>query len=208
MLDTRSRSTDCACASVTRSSAWTSLWPARAICWRPLRSRSSWRAESVWKRTRIRPVSRSQTVTTAPRRRRPSEDRGSMRGTLTALLLAATLVACAGNDRHTLAELHEVEPDMTEVQVQDGLDQAMVGYRKFLEEAPESALTPEAMRRLADLKLEKEYGILGDWEIVELPAPEPTAVTADAGTESHGRSRAAGIADHSESEAEFERRAD
>ena len=130
-----------------------------------------------------------------------------MRGTLTALLLAATLVACAGNDRHTLAELHEVEPDMTEVQVQDGLDQAMVGYRKFLEEAPESALTPEAMRRLADLKLEKEYGILGDWEIVELPAPEPTAVTADAGTESHGRSRAAGIADHSESEAEFERRA-
>ena len=74
--------------------------------------------------------------------------------------------ACAGNpDRRTLAELRDVEPDMTEVQVENSLDQAMVGYRKFLEEAPESALTPEAMRRLADLKLEKEYGILGGSKI-------------------------------------------
>ena len=70
---------------------------------------------------------------------------------------------------------------MTEVQVENGLDQAMLGYRKYLEKAPESSLTPEAMRRLADLKLEKEYGILGDGEILELPAPEPSAVTADAG---------------------------
>jgi len=79
-----------------------------------------------------------------------------MRGARTALLVAPALVAaCAGNpDRHTLAELRHVEPDVTEVQVQNGLDQAMLGYRKFLEEAPESALTPEAMRRLADLKLE------------------------------------------------------
>ena len=82
----------------------------------------------------------------------------------TACSLHRALVgACAGNpDRHTLAELHDVEPDVTEVQVESSLDQAMLGYRKFLEEAPESTLTPEAMRRLADLKLEKEYGILGD----------------------------------------------
>ena len=32
-------------------------------------------------------------------------------------------------------------------------------------------MTPEAMRRLADLKLEKEYGILGDGKIVEVDAP-------------------------------------
>ena len=78
----------------------------------------------------------------------------------TALLLApALVVACAGNpDTRTLADLRRVEPEVTEVQVHDGLDQAMIGYRKFLAEAPESALTPEAMRRLADLKLEKEYG--------------------------------------------------
>jgi tetratricopeptide (TPR) repeat protein len=121
------------------------------------------------------------------------------------LLVAPVLAAaCAGSpDRHTLAELHAVEADVTEVQVTNSLDQAMLGYRKFLEEAPESALTPEAMRRLADLKLEKEYGVLGDGELQELPAPEQTA--ADTGRTD--RPRAAGIADHSESEDDFERRA-
>jgi TolA-binding protein len=91
--------------------------------------------------------------------------------------LAPILVACVGNpDRHTLAGLRDVKPDLEEVQVDDGLVQAMAAYRSFLAEAPESALTPEAMRRLADLKLEKEYGILGGQEDVRdgaaLPAPE------------------------------------
>jgi TolA-binding protein len=87
----------------------------------------------------------------------------------------ALAAACAGNpDRQTLATLHSVEPDVTEVRVENSLDQAMRGYRKFLDDAPESALTPEAMRRLADLELEKEYGILGDGQIQELPAPEPS----------------------------------
>ena len=86
-----------------------------------------------------------------------------MRCTHTAWLLVPILVAaCASPDRHTLAELRNVEPDMTEVQIEKGLDQAMIGYRNFLEQAPESSLTPEAMRRLADLKLEKEFGIFGD----------------------------------------------
>src|SRR5262245_37728200 len=131
-----------------------------------------------------------------------------MRGARMALLVAPTLVgACAGNpDRHTLAELRHVEPDVTEVQVQNGLDQAMLGYRKFLDEAPESALTPEAMRRLADLELEKEYGILGDGKIVELAAPETAAAPAPAKAAEPDRPRAAEIADHSESEQDFERR--
>ncbi|MEN8183193.1 MAG: tetratricopeptide repeat protein, partial [Myxococcota bacterium] len=103
-----------------------------------------------------------------------------MRCARTALLLAATLVvACAGNPhRPTLGELHEVEADVTEVRLEDGLEQAIRGYRRFLEETPESALTPEAMRRLADLKLEKEYGILGDGELVDLPAPQASAARA------------------------------
>jgi hypothetical protein len=44
-------------------------------------------------------------------------------------------------------------------QVSEGLDKAMQGYERFLHETPDSALNPEAMRRLADLKIEKEYGI-------------------------------------------------
>jgi tetratricopeptide (TPR) repeat protein len=143
------------------------------------------------------------------------------------LALAALLVAaCAGNpDKRTLAELHDVEPDVTDVQVENSLEQAMLGYRNFLEQAPESALTPEAMRRLADLKLEKEYGVLGGGALVELATPEAASADSEShsesgsesGSESHSEShseserlerpRAAGIADHSESEEAFERRA-
>jgi TolA-binding protein len=125
-----------------------------------------------------------------------------MRFANTVLLLELTLVAgCAGNpDRHTLARLRSVEPDLTEVQLDGGLDQAMLGYRKFLEEAPESRLTPEAMRRLADLKLEKEYGFVGVGGQQELPVPEAASAPADAGT-------AAVVADRSESDEDFERRA-
>jgi TolA-binding protein len=89
-----------------------------------------------------------------------------MRRIHTAGLLAAILAsACAETPKSggsTLAELRARETDVSEVQVENSLDQAMSGYRKFLDEAPESELTPEAMRRLADLKLEKEYGIHGD----------------------------------------------
>jgi tetratricopeptide (TPR) repeat protein len=128
-----------------------------------------------------------------------------MRRFRTALLLApAVVAACAGDpDRRTLAELRSMEPDVTEVRVENSLDQAMVGYKKFLEQAPESPLTPEAMRRLADLKLEKEYGILGDGELTELPAPEP-AVRPD---ETRERPRVGGPRGAVESDEEFERRA-
>jgi tetratricopeptide (TPR) repeat protein len=128
--------------------------------------------------------------------------------TRTVWLLAPTLVAaCATPERGTLAELRQVEPDVSEVRVEKGLDQAMVGYRKFLDEAPESALTPEAMRRLADLKLEKDFGILGDGggALVELEAPEkgaqPKAAEAPAQTQSIAAAQGA------ESERDFEERA-
>src|SRR3989441_4517254 len=55
----------------------------------------------------------------------------------------------------TLAELRNVRPDVQEVKVEQGLDQAMQHYRRFLEDAPETAMAPEAMRRLADLQLER-----------------------------------------------------
>jgi len=79
-----------------------------------------------------------------------------------ALFVAVAIAGCAGiGGEATLADLHRRTPDLTEVEVGDGLAQAMEGYRQFLEDAPESALTPEAMRRLADLALEKSYGSLG-----------------------------------------------
>src|SRR5258708_4662905 len=75
------------------------------------------------------------------------------------------MVACAARPIKpvgtpgTLAELRIMRPDLQEVKVEQGLDQAMQQYRRFLEEAPETAMTPEAMRRLADLQLEKQFGI-------------------------------------------------
>jgi outer membrane protein assembly factor BamD (BamD/ComL family) len=122
-----------------------------------------------------------------------------------ALLASGAVLACAGGPSGpTLATLRAVEPDLADVEVTDSLDQAMVGYRQFLEEAPESALTPEAMRRLADLQIEKAYGILGDEGIREMPAPTATASpTGDA----RPQAKVARSGQGGESQQAFEQRA-
>ena len=80
----------------------------------------------------------------------------------------------------TLADLHKVKPDVAEVKVDQGLDQAMLQYRRFLEDAPENAMTPEAMRRLADLQLEKQFGIHNaDARPREFEAPQPALALTD-----------------------------
>src|SRR5262245_18780469 len=83
-------------------------------------------------------------------------------------------VACAHQvDRSgTLSTLHQVRPDTEEVPVDQGLDRAVQSYGDFLKQAPDSALAPEAMRRLADLKIEKEFGIQGDGKLVALAASQ------------------------------------
>jgi len=71
------------------------------------------------------------------------------------------LASCASvSEKGTIAQLQKVKLDLTDEKIEGGIEKAMQGYQKFLEETPESAMTPEAMRRLADLKIEKEYGIL------------------------------------------------
>lgn len=118
-------------------------------------------------------------------------------------LLVAGCAASPGKD--TLAELRNVRPDVQEVPVEQGLDKAMAGYRRFLEETPETAMTPEAMRRLADLQVEKQFGIrAGDGKPREMAAPErseePVLAQAAQGA------AATGGAGPAESEQEFERR--
>src|SRR5215813_8433018 len=79
----------------------------------------------------------------------------------------------------TLAELRNVRPDEQDVKIEQGLDQAMQQYRRFLDETPESAMTPEAMRRLADLQIEKQFGIrTGDAKAPKMAAPNPARVVA------------------------------
>src|SRR5215472_7023021 len=102
------------------------------------------------------------------------------------VLALAFMVGCAPPPKKTvatvgtLAELRKARPDMQEVKVEQGLDQAMLQYRRFLEDAPENTMTPEAMRRLADLQLEKQFGRAGDVKPREMPAPQPNAALAGA----------------------------
>ncbi len=112
-------------------------------------------------------------------------------------------------ERTTIAKLRQVEPDMAEIEIDDSLVKAMVSYRRFLDETPSHAMAPEAMRRLADLQIEKEYGIIGDGaapRLIELPAPERTAMETSS-LETNPATGFGGDADPIESDAEFERRA-
>ncbi len=126
-----------------------------------------------------------------------------------AMGLAMFALAFAGgcttvSEHGTLAELQQVEPDVGEVHLDDSLERAAQSYRRYLEETPESSLTPEAMRRLADLQIEQEYGVLGNGDIVEMAAPDPAkpaAVQSAALTEAPAPARAV------EPDALFEQRA-
>jgi len=99
------------------------------------------------------------------------------------VLAPALLVGCAAHRKATqattLADLHNMRPDVQEVKVEQGLDQAMQSYQRFLKETPETSMTPEAMRRLADLQIEKQFGIhTGDGKPREMAAPEAAQAPA------------------------------
>jgi tetratricopeptide (TPR) repeat protein len=133
------------------------------------------------------------------------------------LLVAAGLAACATtSEQGTLAELSTVPADIDEVYLEDGLERAAQSYRRYLEETSESARTPEAMRRLADLQIEQEYGVIaggsvsgsdevagGGSQVVEMAAPETAAPIKQAAEAVTPRSPV----EPTESEEDFEQRA-
>jgi cellulose synthase operon protein C len=116
----------------------------------------------------------------------------------------AVLAGCAVHTEDgTLAELRGVEPMLEEVRLDDSLDRAAQSYRHYLEETPTGARTPEAMRRLADLQIEKEFGIIGDGDYVEMAAPE----TGNSAVAAAGPALAGSRTPAAESDVEFEQRA-
>jgi cellulose synthase operon protein C len=133
----------------------------------------------------------------------------TLRHSIHLILAVALLAGCASDpDKRTLAELRSVQPDVQDVPVGPGLDLAMQGYRRYLDETPESARTPEAMRRLADLQVEKEFGLrAGDGKPREMAAPERAhEMTAAKGAPPTDAAELA-VATNNESELDFERRA-
>jgi tetratricopeptide (TPR) repeat protein len=123
------------------------------------------------------------------------------------------LAACQSmGDRDTIARLRDQQIEIKEEKIEGGLDKAMQGYQHFLDEAPDSALAPEAIRRLADLKIEKEYGVLtaGAGPVGRAPAlPAPERATSPmaasvSGTPSNQTSAQTPV--HDEPEVDFEKR--
>ena len=124
------------------------------------------------------------------------------------------LVSCASSsDRETLADLHNVKADTKEVKIEGGIEKAIQSYRHFLEETPESGLTPEAIRRLADLKVQKEYGTSETATKSDRPAgkkidkPEKYDATRAIRTDKTGGKDISKADALSESQKEFEKRA-
>ena len=68
------------------------------------------------------------------------------------------VAGCASmNTEGTLGSLSNVDIEIKEEVIVGSLEKALESYQRYLEETPETAMTPEAIRRLADLKIEKEY---------------------------------------------------
>ncbi len=108
-----------------------------------------------------------------------------LRRAIPIVVVSAFLGGCTAhhkpvNTQGTLADLQKVAPDVKDADTKESVDQAMQQYRKFLEESPETPMTPEAIRRLADLELEKEYGIHnGEGKPKQMPAPESAKAPAN-----------------------------
>ncbi len=138
---------------------------------------------------------------------------------LVAIALSLLSSCATTKTEGTLASLNDIEFEVREEKIEGSLEKAMASYQKFLEKTPESEMTPEAMRRLADLKIQKEYRLIDDKRLqqeknvdetisegLQVPDTEFTPVTANANKESIVK-KISLIADFSEDEKAFSERA-
>lgn len=96
------------------------------------------------------------------------------------LILISSLVGCSSKGPGTIAELRQVEIVIDKENSTGNLDKAIKSYDQFLKTTKDTSKTPEAIRRLADLKVEKEYGLLAeapklDVDKAKLALPEKAA---------------------------------
>lgn len=71
--------------------------------------------------------------------------------------IALLLNACAVNNGKTIGSLQNVDIEIKEEYIDGSLEKALASYQRYLQETPESNLTPEAMRRIADLKIKQAH---------------------------------------------------
>src|SRR5690349_13966 len=135
-----------------------------------------------------------------------------LRRAIPIVVVSAFLGGCTAhhkpaNTQGTLADLQKVAPDVKDAETKQSVDQAMEHYRKFLDESPETPMTPEAIRRLADLELEKQYGIhTGEGKARPMPAPESAKAPANKPGRTPNKAAAVAKGGQGESDQDFERR--
>lgn len=132
-----------------------------------------------------------------------------LRHTLLGILCAA-VVACGTSSvdkSDTLGQLEQIPADIDDIFVADGLERAAESYRRYLAETSRSAMTPEAMRRLADLQIEQAYGVMGSGEFVEMAAPDAAALPDQITRQIVGHAPAKAVPVATESDEAFESRA-
>ena len=129
------------------------------------------------------------------------------------LIFILLLNACAV-DNGTIADLRDIDVEIVDTRIEGGLEKAMKSYQRFLQQTPESAMTPDAIRRLADLNIEKEYGVIDETKPskpIKIKEPEPAVkeqasiVTASKSSKKNNKSKIADV--KSESTKKFEQRA-
>lgn len=92
-------------------------------------------------------------------------------------VVAAVLAACAATpSEETIKDLGDVETNIEATPpIEQTVDDAEQSYRRYLETAPEGTETAEAMRRMADLQIEKVYGVVGRNPDSAMPVPKHAA---------------------------------
>ena len=89
---------------------------------------------------------------------------------------AAVLAACAAPPvEQTIEDLGDQDVNLEPVPVEEDIGDAEQSYRRYLDAAPEGADTAEAMRRMADLQIEKVYGVVGTEPGSAMPTPQHAA---------------------------------
>lgn len=98
-----------------------------------------------------------------------------MRGPRATLLsIAATaLAACvSAPPEETIEDLAQIDANVEAVPVERSVDDTEQSYRQYLDESPEGDDSLEAMRRMADLQIEKVYGVVGREPGATMPTPK------------------------------------
>ena len=101
-----------------------------------------------------------------------------MRAVPVILVVSAALLAhgCAGSgggnweSGGSIGSLKGKKIVVEEERIEGGLEKAIAGYKQFLEQTPEEEMTPEALRRLADLKIQSVEGVYDDSSKLTAPA--------------------------------------